>query len=129
MSEPRVEFDLNNIEDPQVREQFDQFRRWYEFREDRNTPAMQTFEGTLSDGEEVRLYVPGEVYGYSGMTTFASLNVWMPMLFNRTDLGNQCFFSLDTDNSEGDFVTVKCATGGPKRYRATVMYIGNSDGN
>ena len=131
MAEPDVEIDLNLIEDSYVREMFDQLRRWHAYREDRNAPAMQTFEGVLRDTEEVILEVDGLVYGYSGMTTILG-DYWIPMLFSVTvPATEQCYFALETENFNGTFVKVRCnaPTSGDKEYRVTVLYRGNPDGN
>lgn len=132
MTEPKVEFDLNNINDPEILKVLDDVRRWYEFREDISTPAMQTFEGTLEDGQEIRLYVPGKVYGYSGMTQSGGGDYWIPMLFSAAVLSNQCYFALELDNLDGTFVKVRCSTttaNASRDFRATVFYRGNQNGN
>lgn len=122
MSEPKVEFDLQNA--PQeILEQFDQFRRWFEFREDVKTPSMQTFEGVLAPGSELNLYVPGVVFGYSGMTQYTG-GYWAPITFSTTAQIGRCYFALELDNENGNFLKLatnvanSIATG----YRVTVMY-------
>jgi len=133
MTEPKVEFDLNSMktENIELMKILDDLRRWHEYREDRNTPAMQTFEGELSGVSEVRLYVPGKIYGYSGMSTTTG-DYWVPMTYSAGVQFNVCFFGLETDNDEGNFVKVRLSStsaNDSKKYRVTLFYLGATDGN
>lgn len=131
MSEPKVEFDLNSLPSGYDKEIFDQLRRWHEFREDRGTPAIQTFEGTLIDDAEQRLYVPGQIYGYSGMSQITG-GYWVPMTYSAAVQFNVCYFGLETENQRNNFLTVRLnstTSGASKSYKVTVFYRGNADGN
>lgn len=123
MSEPKVEFHLNEIVDEPTKEQFDQFRRWYEFREDVKTPSMQVFTGFLVPDSEVLLHVPGVVVGYSGMTEYSG-GYWAPMYFSTTVQVSRLYFGLETDNTEGSYVKVvsNSANARELRYRVTILY-------
>lgn len=125
MSEPKVEFDLKGIEDKDTRDQFDQFRRWYEYREDRGTPAMQTFDGVLLTNEVRGHTVPGKIYGYSGMS-LQSGAIWRPMFTptGASGTGSAAYFTNSGDNTEGNQVHVKGGTlpNYDYPYRITVFY-------
>lgn len=125
MTEPKVEFDLNGIEDDDVREQFDQFRRWYEYREDRGTPAMQTFDGTVATDEVRSHSVPGKIYGYSGMA-LQSGALWRPMFTptGPSGTGSAAYFTNSVDNVDGNLIHVKGGTlsSYDYPYRITVFY-------
>jgi len=126
MSEPSVEFDLKNISG-EVREQFDQLRRWFDYRDDRRAPSMQTFTGQLEDNEESLLYIPGVVYGYSGMGEREQSGVvagWNPMAYNTVATPSGTIgFTPYLENPLGSFVRVYCnTTGSSLRYRVTVFY-------
>lgn len=133
MSEPKVEFDLNNISstNQELLKVLDGIRRWFKFREDRGTPAMQSFKGSMGPGEQVNLFVPGKVYGAVGMTQFSTNRYWIPMAFSIGVAGDRVGFGIETDNSEGNFVTLRTASGNDREYgyRVTVFYIGNSNAN
>ena len=123
MTEPKVEFDIARLNDDFIKEQFDQLRRWHEYREDRRAPAMQTFQGELDIGGEVLLNIPGKVYGYSGMTTNGGTKYWQPMVFSLAVPGAFCYFALELDNVEGSFVKIRNgSTADSHSYRATVFY-------
>lgn len=124
MSEPKVEFDLTKIEDDSIRSMMDDIRAWYEYRDDRKTPAVQTFEGELETSEEIFLEVNGNVYGYSGMTTRGNGDHWVPMEYSAAAPSNRCYFALELDNVNGTFVKVRCnSTNGTQKYRATIFFI------
>ena len=125
MSEPKVNFELHNVEDRPIREMFDQFRRWHEFREDNGYPSLKTFTGSLSHQQEVLLYVDGLVYGYTGMTQNQTLNLWTPMFYSVGVINGQCYFSLELDNEFGNYVKVRCQNTTNNRsliYRVTLFY-------
>lgn len=120
MSEPSVDFELAGIKDDKVRQMFDHIRRWFDYREDRRSPSMQTFTGELENLGEINIEIPGVVYGYSGMTTYSGL-YWIPMIFSTGT--NRCYFGFEPDNTNGSFVQVKCgSTTGSQKYRVTIFY-------
>ena len=122
MSEPSVEFFLDRIENPH-RWQFDQIRKWFDFRKSSGAPTPQTFTGVLAPDTEIRLHVPGVVYGYSGMSETTG-GYWVPMTYSSTVQSGICYFALETENDDGSFVKIRSHSTNTSdfRYRATVMY-------
>ncbi len=127
MTEPSVDFELAGIEDPKSRTMFDQIRRWFDFREDRKYPSMQTFTGKLDNNGEIDLKVPGVIYGYSGFGERPLGGVptyWDPMMFSVGGVSSgRIGFLGDLENIDGSFVRVFCNSDGPAlRYRVTIFY-------
>jgi len=123
MTEPNVDFELAGIEDSKIREMFDQVRRWFDFRDDVKTPAMQTFSGILAPGTSIVLYVPGVVVGWSGMTEYSG-GYWAPMYFSTTNQVSRLYFGLDTGNVNGSSVKILSDPANARAlgYRVTLMY-------
>jgi len=123
MPEPRVEFFLDQIPDHITREQFDQIRNWFTYREDRNTPSMQAFTGELQPGTFVKLYVPGVIYGYSGMS-YRRQEYWSPMVYTGGAQFNQCYFAADDENIDGKSLKIESASTNliGLQYRVTIFY-------
>lgn len=128
MSEPKVEFELDKITDDELRRQFDQFREWYEFREDNNTPAMQTFEGDISANQRVEHSVDGEVYGVVGMAQRYSSSTekfyWTP-IDEVSGTGQLVYFSFNSSYEPNDTVRLwNRNTTKSLKYTLTVFYRG-----
>lgn len=125
MSEPKVEFDLQGMVDEAVKLQFDQFREWFEFREDRGTPAIQTFQGELEDDQDVEHYVNGEVYGAVGFTQVlgaGNFKYWAPM---TTSGAGRNYISANTGDASNNSVRVYGNSNfGTLKYTLTVFYRG-----
>lgn len=122
MAEPKVEFDISGIIDEKVKEQFDQFRRWFEFREDFRYPAMQTFEGILEDNTYVDHYVPGTVYGATGRTEVLGANKYWANMIAQSGAGRN-YISAQVDSPNNNAVRVYGNSNAEAlRYTLTVFY-------
>ena len=122
MTEPKVEFDLNNMTD-EVREQFDQFRRWYEFREDNQYPAIQTFSGILEPSERRTLNLVGDVFGAVGYTTGIG-GYWRPMEVSASLANAAHFWDSNPGSTNARAVEIRGGSNTDQSYsyRVTVFY-------
>ena len=129
MAEPSVDFELDKIEDPNVRQMFYQFRRWYEFREDNGYPAEQSFFGSLENFEDVTLEVPGKIYGIIGMTQrYQTVRqpfglFWYPMV-NDTALARIVYTPVWEDTAGRSIRLYNNGANRPLEYRVTIFYRG-----
>jgi hypothetical protein len=136
VSEPKIDFDVANIktQDYELLKLIDDLRRWFNFREDRRTPAMQTFEGALRSNGIAKHYVKGKVYGVVGWTQNRGDVDWRPMKTFPDNTPGGCSIFTTTEN-EGAVDGVVEIRGGlwpteeTSEYRITVFYIGNPNAN
>lgn len=121
MAEPKVEFRLDEVKEEVVREVFDQLRRWHEFREDENAPAVRTISQKISSGAEENIYVPGNIYGAIGFTERDD-GTWKGML-HSIDIA-ACYFTGNYFVNDGNFVRVANNTAQNKdlQVRLTIFY-------